>query len=66
MYNECNRRHSGSSMCRGRKGLQPAFALTEGDGPDFSYVINGADDCYLLMEGVWYAVSNPVSPPVGE
>ncbi len=42
------------------------FVLTEGDGPDFSYVINGADGCYLLMEGVWYAVSDPVSPPVGE
>ena len=40
------------------------FVLTEGDYPGFSYVINGSDDCYLLIEGYWYSVSNPSTPPV--
>ena len=40
------------------------FALTEGDYPGFSYIINGADNCYLLIEGYWYSVENPSNPPV--
>lgn len=42
------------------------FTMTEGDNPSFSYVINGTDDCYLLMDGKWYSVSNPSDPPVAE
>lgn len=36
------------------------------DRPGFSYVINGPDRCYLLMDGTWYSVSNPSDPPVTE
>ena len=32
--------------------------LTEGYYPGFSYVICGPDDCYLLIEGCWYSVTN--------
>lgn len=42
------------------------FILTEGDDPGFTYVINGLDKCYLLIEGDWYSVSNPSDPPVTE
>lgn len=42
------------------------FILTEGNYPGFSYVINGPEDCYLLIEGIWYSVSNPSDPPVTE
>ena len=38
--------------------------LTEGYYPGFSYVIHGADDCYLLIEGYWYSVTNPSDPPI--
>ena len=37
--------------------------LTEGYYPGFSYVICGPDDCYLLIEGYWYSVTNPSDPP---
>lgn len=40
------------------------FSLTEGDYPGFSYIINGTDDCYLLIESYWYSVANPSIPPV--
>lgn len=40
--------------------------LTEGDYPGFSYVKNGADGCYLHIEGQWYSVSNPSDPPATE
>lgn len=40
------------------------FVLTEGDDPGFSYIINGADTCYLLIEGHWYSVTNPSNPPI--
>ncbi len=40
------------------------FELTEGDYPGFSYVINGEEDCYLLINSEWYSVSNPSDPPV--
>jgi hypothetical protein len=36
------------------------------DHPGFSYVINGPDRYYLLMDGTWYSVSNPSDPPVTE
>lgn len=38
------------------------FDMAEADHQGFSYVINGPDDCYLLMEGSWYSVSNPSTP----
>ena len=38
------------------------FILPEGDCPGFSYVIHGSN-CYLLMEGYWYTVTNPSDPP---
>ena len=40
------------------------FVVPEGDCPGFVYVINGADDCYLLIEGCWYVVDNPSAPPI--
>ena len=42
------------------------FVLTEGGYPGFSYVINGTEDCYLLIEGYWFSVKNPSNPPVIE
>ena len=42
------------------------FVFTEGGFPGFSYVINGTDDCYLLIEGYWFSVKNPSNPPVTE
>lgn len=42
------------------------FVLTEGSCPGFSYVINGSDDCYLLVERDWFSVRNPSNPPVME
>lgn len=42
------------------------FVLTEGGYPGFSYVINGTEDCYLLIEGYWFSVKNPSEPPVME
>jgi len=38
--------------------------LEEGDYPGFSYIICGEDNCYLLIEGYWYSVTNPSNPPV--
>lgn len=32
------------------------------DKSSVSYIINGRDDCYLLFESKWYAVSNPTNP----
>ena len=40
------------------------FVLTEGDYPGFAYVINGPDDCHLVIEGEWFSVSNPSIPPI--
>ena len=42
------------------------FEMTEGDYPEFSYIINGKNNCYLLIEDEWYSVSNPSNPPVAE
>lgn len=42
------------------------FDMTDVDHPGFSYVINGPDRCYLLMDGNWYSVSNPSNPPITE
>lgn len=42
------------------------FAMPDIDHPGFSYVINGPDRCYLLMDGNWYSVSHPSNPPVTE
>ena len=41
-----------------------SFVLTEGDYPGFTYVINGPDDCHLVIEGEWFSVSNPSTPPI--
>ena len=27
-------------------------------------VVNGTEDCYLLIEGYWFSVKNPSAPPV--
>lgn len=43
-----------------------SFNMTDINHPGFSYVINGPDRCYLLMDGNWYSVSNPSNPPVTE
>ncbi|MDE5891357.1 MAG: hypothetical protein K2H45_00385 [Acetatifactor sp.] len=40
------------------------FDISEGDSSGFSYVINGTNDCYLLIEGNWYSVLNPSDPPL--
>lgn len=42
------------------------FEMAEGDYPRFSYIINGKNNCYLLIEGEWYSVSNLSNPPVSE
>ena len=42
------------------------FVLTEGGYPGFSYVVNGTEDCYLLIEGYWFSVKNPSEPPIME
>lgn len=46
------------------------FLLTpgaqEGGYPGFSYVINGPEDCWLLIEGYWFSVKNPSDPPLRE
>lgn len=42
------------------------FSPTEGDCPEFSYVINGPNQCYILTGGSWYSVANPSGPPVTE
>jgi len=37
------------------------FAINN-DKSSVSYIKNGRDDCYLLFESKWYAVSNPSDP----
>ena len=41
-----------------------SFEIMESDYPGFSYYIGGPDNCYLLIEGEWYKVSNPSDPPI--
>ena len=43
-----------------------SFEMAEDDYPGFSYIINGVNNCYLLIEDEWYSVSNPSNPPVAE
>lgn len=43
-----------------------SFSPAEGGCPEFSYVINGPGQYYLLAEGNWYSVVNPSKPPVTE
>lgn len=45
-------------------GENYSFTDTEGNVTDFSYVMNGGDENYLLTEGNWYRVDNPSPPPV--
>lgn len=40
------------------------FILTGDSDSAFSYVINGKDCCYLLVDGIRYSVLNPSNPPV--
>lgn len=42
------------------------FVFAGENKSEFSYIINGPNDCYLLMEGEWYSVRNPSDPPVME
>lgn len=56
----------GNSPGDGDGGEAYSFAMTDTDCPGFSYVINGPDSCYLLVDGNWYSVSNPSDPPVAE
>lgn len=39
------------------------FAPADGEGTAFSYVVNGPEDAFLLLEGAWYRVAAPVAPP---
>ncbi len=43
-----------------------SFTFAEEDNSEFSYVINGPEDCYLLIEGRWYLVKNPLEPPISD
>lgn len=56
----------GNSPGDGDGGEVYDFDMTDADHPGISYVINGPDKCYLLMDGNWYRVSNPSDPPVTE
>ena len=56
----------GNSPGDGEGGEVYSFEMAEGDYPGFSYIINGKNNCYLLIEGEWYYVSNPSNPPVVE
>ena len=42
------------------------FTLEGGRYTDFSYVKSGPEDCWLYIEGNWYAITNPSDPPVEE
>lgn len=42
------------------------FTLTGEEAWEFSYINNGGNDCHLLIDGLWCAVSNPSDPPVQE
>ncbi len=55
----------GRSPVDEEEGERYNFVLTEGDYPGFTYIINGPDDCYLLIEGNWFSVLNPSDPPAG-
>ena len=47
------------------EGGQSYQFLMEGSTlPDFSYIVNGTDAHYLLVQGNWYFVANPELPPV--
>lgn len=56
----------GKSPGDGDGGEAYSFDMADTGHPGFSYVINGPDRCYLLMDGNWYSVSNPSNPPVTE
>lgn len=40
------------------------FAFDGRDDLNFSYVNNGENGCYLVVNETWYYVSNPADPPV--
>ncbi len=58
----------GQSPGDGDGGEVYVFTLSPGGNaegyPGFSYVINGPEDCWLLIEGYWFSVKNPLDPPV--
>ncbi len=43
-----------------------AYEFIPGGGayPGFTYIINGSDAHWLLIEGYWYTVTNPSLPPL--
>ena len=60
---ECN---EGESPGDAEGGEVYEFLPLQDDCFSFCYVISGENNCYLLMEGGWYSVSNPSAPPVQE
>ena len=54
----------GKSPGDGEGGEVYRFTYDEGSDLEFSYVINGPDKCYLLIEDCWYVVKNPSRPPI--
>ena len=38
--------------------------ILSGQLHEWTYVINGPDDCHLVIEGEWFAVINPSMPPI--
>ena len=54
----------GESPGDGEGGEFYSFTFAEEDHSGFSYVINGPEDCYLLMDGCWYLAKNPLRPPI--
>lgn len=42
------------------------FSFPEKEDSSFSYYIGGPDNCYLIINGEWYLVSNPATPPISD
>lgn len=49
----------GNSPGDGNGGEVYMFTL---DSDEFSYIINGSNDCYILYKTDWYQVENPTDP----
>ena len=63
---QCEKRIMSKGNTPGDTEGGEAYSFTFDGKPDldFSYVINGKKDCYLLFGSTWYSVSNPSVPPV--
>lgn len=63
---QCEKRIMSKGNTPGDTEGGEAYSFTFNGKPDldFSYVINGEKDCYLLFGSTWYSVSNPSVPPV--